>query len=286
LGGTKPNVGSLSLFIVGNFGGVVNNGGISDYMVAGQYPDGNANNRLRITNYHEEGRLDVRVGNGSTLTGITTLDTDVHVYSIVSTGGANGTWDLAIDGNVLGTGSNGTSPTDMVGLSLGANKGGSFFDGALAEVLIYDGTLTSEDSGLVQDYLIRKYLGHALDTDMDGLPDVWEMDQFGGLAASSGGTNNYDGDVQTDAEEWIAGTDATDPDSFFTISIAHSSSGEAEVLFPGIPERTYTLEQTDDLTLTDGWVVAGTLSSLSSAGQQTFSLAAAANGFARVRVSP
>ncbi len=288
LAGTKPNVGSLSLFIAGNFGGVVNNAGVTDYMVAGQYPDGNANNRLRITNYHEEMRLDVRVGNGSTLTSITTLDTDVHVYSIVSTGGANGTWDLAIDGNVLGTGSNGTSPTDMIGLSLGANKGGSFFDGTIAEVLIYDGTLNPADSGLIQDYLTRKYFGHALDTDMDSLSDVWERDQFGDLTSSSGGGDNYDGDFQTDAEEWIAGTDATDPNSFFSITAGSAGSEGVEVSFYGNQGRTYTLEQTGDLTQTNGWVAADSLSSLPSAGQQTFLLDTSTNGpagFARVRVS-
>ncbi|MBN2786038.1 MAG: hypothetical protein JXR25_14540 [Pontiellaceae bacterium] len=284
LGGATPNVGSLSLFVVGNFGGAAQDG-VTDYMIAGQYPDGSANNRLRITNYHEEMRLDVRVGNGDTLTEITTLDTDVHVYSIVSTGEANGTWDLAIDGHVLGTGSNGTSPGDMAGLSLGANKGGSFFDGTIAEVLIYDGGLNTEECGIVQDYLTRKYFGHVLDTDMDSVSDVWERDNFGDLTSSSGGGDNYDGDIQSDAEEWIAGTDPTDPDSVFTLALGRNNSGDHAVFFFGAPGRTYTLETTDDLTRSNGWVKTDTLTSLSSAGEQTFTLDTTSNGFTRVRVS-
>ncbi len=286
LDGTKPNVGSLSLFVVGNFGLVTNNAGVTDYMIAGQYPDGTALNRLRICNFHEQGRLDVRVGGGSTETAITNLDSNVHVYSIVSTGVENGTWDVAIDGKVLRTGSNGAAPADMIGLSLGANKGGSFFDGVIAEVLIYDAPLTTNDFNLVQDYLLQKYLGHPLDTDTDGLSDIWEVDQFGDLASSSGGGDNFDGDVHTDEEEWIAGTDATDPNSFFTITMGNVGSGAVEVAFYAIPGRTYTQEVTDDISQTNGWVAADALSSLPSSGQQTFLMdATAAEGFTRVRVS-
>ena len=158
-------------------------------------------------------------------------------------------------------------------------------DGSVAEVLLYDGSLTPTDSSIIQDYLNRKYFGYALDTEMDDLPDTWEMAQFGNLTSSSGGSSNFDGDRCSDTEEWITGTSATDPSSFFSISITHNSSGGADLIFSGIPERTYTLEQTGNLTQTNGWVVVDTLSSLSSAGQQMFSLAAATNGFARVRVS-
>jgi hypothetical protein len=42
---------------------------------------------------------------------------------------------------------------------LGRSTGGNFFDGDIAEVVIYDHALTDTDRGKVQDYLVAKYFG-------------------------------------------------------------------------------------------------------------------------------
>lgn len=47
------------------------------------------------------------------------------------------------------------------------------------------------------------------DTDGDGLPDAWEQENFGDLDQSA--DTDYDGDGATDYEEYLAGTDPTDP---------------------------------------------------------------------------
>src|SRR5206468_7498342 len=45
------------------------------------------------------------------------------------------------------------------------------------------------------------------DTDEDGMDDDWEMAYFGAL--SRDGTGDFDGDGQTDLQEFLAGTDPT-----------------------------------------------------------------------------
>ncbi len=49
------------------------------------------------------------------------------------------------------------------------------------------------------------------DSDGDGLPDTWELFHFGELGRD--GSGDFDGDGYTDAEEFAAGTDPTDPAS-------------------------------------------------------------------------
>ena len=113
-------------------------------------------------------------------------------------------------------------------------------------MLLYAGALSELNSGNIKDYLTRKYLGHALDSDMDGLSDNWEIARFGNLTSTAGGAENSDQDTFTDLKEWIGGTDPKDASSFFSNAIARPSLGVVEVLFNAIPERIYTLETTDD----------------------------------------
>jgi len=81
-----------------------------------------------------------------------------------------------------------------------------------------------------------------VDTDGDGLPNIWEMRYFEGTtaAASSGdvdwdGTDNY--------AEYIAGTNPQDAQSLFVVQI---SSG-LNVEWQTIRNRSYTLQSTPDL---------------------------------------
>lgn len=53
--------------------------------------------------------------------------------------------------------------------------------------------------------------GQQDDSDGDGLPDTWELLFFGGFGRD--GSGDFDGDGFTDAEEFAAGTDPTDPTS-------------------------------------------------------------------------
>jgi hypothetical protein len=70
------------------------------------------------------------------------------------------------------------------------------------------------------------------DMDDDGCPDVWELLHFGNL--NSGSIGDSDGDGARDCDEFIAGTNPRDTNSFFHLTILKTLAG-ADVSF--IAER-------------------------------------------------
>ncbi len=277
-----PNAGQATLFIVGNFT-TTGNDAVSDFMVSGQYPTGAANNRFRIFKRGNDGRIDARAGGGSTIAGAVT-DTAIHVFGLIS-GQTAGAVDLVMDGRILGSGSSGAGvPLEALFLGGYGNGTNQFFDGTVAEVLLFDGGLSPADSAAVQDYLTRKYLGHALDSDLDGLPDVWEIDFFGDVGSSSGGSSDTDGDSSIDVAEWLAGTDPTDPRSFFAAELERPVEASMGIRFEAAPARHYLLESSLDLI---DWNPAGSVGPLPTGGWQTIPLGPVLDPtrFFRVRVS-
>ena len=85
------------------------------------------------------------------------------------------------------------------------------------------------------------------DTDMDGLPDWWEL-QYGIDETSMVATNDIDGDQFTNYEEWIGDTDPTDIDSFLSLG---PYTNAAEVVFIGSSNREYQIQYRLDLTDTN-----------------------------------
>ena len=81
------------------------------------------------------------------------------------------------------------------------------------------------------------------DDDADGMADVWEIEQFGNLGASSQ-SSNTDGDAWSDFEEFIAGTDPWDPASRFAISAMSADS----IAWQAVQGKTYRVLSTEDLT--------------------------------------
>lgn len=86
------------------------------------------------------------------------------------------------------------------------------------------------------------------DDDADGMADLWEIEHFGTLGASSQ-SSNADGDAWTDREEFIAGTDPWDPGSIFQI---RSISAEF-IAWQAVQGKTYRVLSTEDLN--EGWRV-------------------------------
>jgi hypothetical protein len=150
-----PDTSNLTLFIVGNFA-TEGNDEISDYLVSAQHPTA-ADNRLRILKRKDDGKISVAVGGSSTEGVSLPADTDVHVFGLVS--GRNGNQvDFLLDGAVIRSYSHSHNNAALQGLFLGAYRGLShFFEGTIAEVLLYDRALEESEVDEVAKYLLSRY---------------------------------------------------------------------------------------------------------------------------------
>lgn len=78
------------------------------------------------------------------------------------------------------------------------------------------------------------------DADMDTLPDAWEVANFGSTFVSDG-SGDYDGDSSSDWSELIAGTVATNEQSFLKVAglVAPASEGEMPIAWESVSDRYY-----------------------------------------------
>ena len=149
------STGNFSLFIVGSFA-TTGNDAVSDFLVSSQSPAG-ANNRMRIVKGRDDGLLDAVVGGGATMANVVAADTAPHVFALIS-GQSGNSVDLLIDGVVRASSTSGLAPAALNLLALGSYAGASqFFDGTIAEVLLYEGAVSASDAIRIHDYLQNKY---------------------------------------------------------------------------------------------------------------------------------
>ena len=87
-------------------------------------------------------------------------------------------------------------------------------------------------------------LTYVTDTDGDGLPDEWESQYFGSATGANPNIDS-DGDGMLNWQEYVAGTDPTNPASYLKIdSIA---AGPATLMFGALSNKTYTVQFTETL---------------------------------------
>jgi hypothetical protein len=84
-----------------------------------------------------------------------------------------------------------------------------------------------------------------VDSDGDGIPDVWEQQYFGGTNAANPALD-ADGDGVSNGGEYTAGTNPTNAASFLRVSL-DSTSGQPAVVFGAEADRTYSVQFSDDL---------------------------------------
>lgn len=95
------------------------------------------------------------------------------------------------------------------------------------------------------------------DTDRDGLPDAWEINElyYGGASPGPNGWDlsllrpdgDYDKDGLSDRLEYLAGTYATDAQSVYDLRIAALGETEVEFRLHTIFGKTYLLQSSPDL---------------------------------------
>ncbi len=100
-----------------------------------------------------------------------------------------------------------------------------------------DGSLTSS--------LTTVTLTASLDGDNDGLPDLYEIANFGDL--NQNGTSDFDHDGLDNATELLAGTAPNNGASSFTVGTIAATDGSFSLNFPSVPGKTYTIEYKNSL---------------------------------------
>lgn len=92
------------------------------------------------------------------------------------------------------------------------------------------------------------------DTDIDGISDDWEMEQFGNLTTANA-SSDTDKDGASDADEYGAATDPNNAGSFMKV-ISHSYNGtytEVTIEFTTVAKRLYRIQHSTDLGDSDLW---------------------------------
>jgi hypothetical protein len=148
--GAAINLNSLSVFVVGQF---TNLNRFDQYMLSG-LGDTVPNSRLRIalSKSNNVPIVHYRVGNSVDRPAWSPLaDTNFHVYAV------NSQMTGFVDGDEKGTAVNSISAVPPL-LNLGAIRGtANFFEGHIAEVIIYNRVLNAEEREQVGIYLSNRY---------------------------------------------------------------------------------------------------------------------------------
>jgi hypothetical protein len=121
-------------------------------------------------------------------------------------------------------------------------------DGQTLLLQSWSSDLIAQDGNESGDLFALKLSAPAIiDSDGDGMDDQWELDYFGTLARDA--TGDYDSDGGTDLNEFLAGTDPTDPTSVFRARIVHSGPAAQTpvITWPAVPGKSYQIQFKNDL---------------------------------------
>ncbi|NDV60901.1 sulfatase-like hydrolase/transferase [Puniceicoccales bacterium CK1056] len=129
-------------------------------------------------------------------------------------------------------------------------------------------TLQIESDGNTSAYQVPLLVQGGFDpenVDRDMLPDSWEVAKFGNLTTTAGAPNeNQDGDANSDYDEYLFGTNPTDPSSFLK-PLLQVAPGSLTVSVDGIAGRRYLLQGSS--TMANGeWFYSDSIEWLESDG--------------------
>jgi hypothetical protein len=124
-------------------------------------------------------------------------------------------------------------------------------DGATVAFLNLGTDLVNGDLNRVPD-AFGTFLDAALiDSDGDGIPDWWMMQYFGHPTGQAGdlsrASDDADGDGASNLQEYLAGTNPTNPNSVFRLSAAATANSTVTLTWPAVSGKSYQIQYKTNL---------------------------------------
>lgn len=162
-----------------------------------------------------------------------TVNVPLDQWNVYSVSSAPGAWSCALNGVTQRTRASNTVTFPAIS-SLGRSFGGVFFEGAIAEVLMYNRALNAAERSQVNDYLDRKYDLSGTYNEPDNSPPVTEGITIHLDASTDGqvGNGGVLGTWQDRSGNAFSATAVGDP-----VWVRNSLGGKAALRFDGVSDE-------------------------------------------------